>query len=348
MESIQTSFNDFIGKEDLNTEFKEFTFHNSGLMMSNHLAETYCQNCQFSFNSNVIFNIERYIRFYIPKYTCAFLNSNINGSLYIGVNDYGFIKGIPYQGELDTEKIKSKIYETVAATIKNNIDYKFDMEKIIQVEIIKVNQPPKPTKVMPQSYTDYVVKKERFIAEYNKFVERMDNWKVRFHFFIQKLVELVNNIESRMMIIEYIRRNDSASSVIKLLETNYMLEYKDHDEINILKEDPSNPYYWVCRWKDEMINMMKEQKPIFDEPDFMHIVPYNLITSSSEMIPFWYHRNPDMNLYMISIKFNTLLSTYGTRVSSKLYFSYLTHDDKNWISCYRNVLPNGEPVCTPY
>ena len=336
MESIQTSYNDFIGKEDLNTEFKEFTFHNSGLMMNNHQAETYCQNCQFTFNSNVLFNIKRYIKFYIPKYTCAFLNSDIPGSLRIGINDYGFIKGIPYQGELDIEYIK------------NNIDYKFDMDKIIQIDIIKINQPPKPTKPKPMSYMDYVIKKERFITEYNKFVEKMDNWKVRFHFFIQKLVELVNNIESRMMIIEYIRRNDSTSPVIKLLETDYMLEYKDHDEINILKDEPNNPYYWVCRWKDEMINMMKEEKPVFDEPDFMPLIPYNIIISSSEMIPFWCHRNPDMNLYMISIKFNTLLSTHGTRISSKLYFSYLTHDDKNWISCYRNVLPNGDPVCTPY
>lgn len=343
-----TTFNDFICREDLHIEFKEFTFHNSGLLIDNHLAESYCQNYQYDFNLNVLKNLKRYIQIYLPKYTCAFLNSNIQGTLLIGVNDFGFVKGIPFQGELHIDSIKKRIFDTIWTAVKDNIGYEFNFDKLVSVDIIKINNPPAPTKKAPQSFTNYLTQKQVFIEAYNEFVEKMESWKIRFNFFTQKLVELVNNIESRMMLVEYIRGHDPKCPVIAILESEYTLEYSDHDEINILKGDPTHPYYWVCRWKDEMINTLKELKPVFIEPEFHPSIPRNLLINASEMIPYWIHNNPSMNLYLISIKFNTLMSIYGTQTSSKLFFSYLPHHDKNWISCYRNVLPNGEPVCTPY
>jgi hypothetical protein len=348
MEQIQHTFNDFIGKETLNSEFKEFTFHNSGLTIDNQLAESYCQNYNFDFNSNVIQNIKRYIKFYLPKYTCAFLNSNIPGELYIGVNDYGFIKGIPYQGELPIDSIKKRIHETIRTSVKSSIGCVFNLEKLISIDILKVDNPSIPTKPAPQSFTNYLVQKQEFIEEYNGFVEKFKSWKIRHNFFTQKLVELVNNVESRMMLIEYIRRNNPDSPVIGILESDYVLQSHTHDEITILKDDPTNPYYWICRWKDEMVDTMNKNKPVFNEPAFCPAIPYNLITSMSELIPYWIHNNQNMNLFMIRIKFNTLMGTFGVCSSSKLFFSYLSHNDKNWISCYRNVLPDGELVCTPY
>ena len=348
MVCTQISFNDFIGKEDLNTEFKEFTFHNSGLIIDDQLAESYCLNYRFDFNSNVLKNLNRYIRIYLPKYTCAFLNGNTQGKLFIGVNDYGFIKGIPFQGELPIDSIKKRIFDIIKITIKNNVGYDIDFNKLISVDIVKINNPEAPSKSTPQIFTNFLAQKQTFIKAYNEFVEKFDSWKIRFNFFTQKLVELVNNIESRMMLIEYIRRIEPTSPVIGKLESDYTLEYRNHDEVNLLKEDPTSPYYWVCMWKDKMIDMMKESKPVFNDPEFYPATPYNLIICANEMIPYWIHNNSSMNLFLITVKFNTLMCTYGIQTSSNLFFSYLQHNDKNWISCYRNVLPNGEPVCTPY
>lgn len=348
MEHTHVTFNDFIGKENLNTEFKEFTFHNSGLLINNQIAEYYCLNYHFDFNSSVLKNLKRYIRNYIPKYTCAFLNANTKGELYIGVNDYGFVKGIPFQGDLPIDSIKKRIFDTIQTTIKNNIGFDFKLDKLISVDIVKINNPVAPANPTPQTFTNFLAQRQTFIKAYNEFVEKMDSWRIRFNFFNQRLAELVKNIESRMMLIEYIRRNEPNSPVIGILESDYTLEHRYHDEVNILKEDPLDPYYWVCKWKDEMIRMMKKSKPIFNEPEFSPATPYNLIIGVNEMIPYWIHNNTSMNLYLIRIKFNTLMSAYGNQTSSKLFFSYLQHNDKNWVSCYRNVLPNGEPVCSPY
>jgi hypothetical protein len=342
------TFNDFIGKENLGREFKEFTFQNSGLLIDNHLAESYCQSAQFDFNKNVIRNLKRYFRYYLPKYTCAFLNANIKGELYIGVNDFGFIKGIPFQGELPTKTLRQKIWDTISESITNSSDTKFNIDELVSVEVVKIDPPAKPTKPVLDVFTNYLKTKEIFMKEYNKFVEKMENWKIRFNFFTQKLIDLVNNEESRMMLIEYIRRIDSTSEIIKILESDYQLEYRDHEEINLLKEDPCNLYYWVCRWKDEMVDKMKLNKPIFEAPEFYPATPMNLIVGASEMIPYWMSNNSNMNLYVIHIKFNTLMEIYGMQTTSQFYFSYKSMDNKNWVSCYRNLLSNGEPVCTPY
>jgi hypothetical protein len=348
MDCKQLRFNDFIGKEDRNTEFKEFTFYNSGLLIDNQLAESYCISNKFDFNPNVLKNLKRYVRTYLPKYTCAFLNGNIKGKLYIGVNDYGFIKGIPFQGELPIKSIKKMIFDIIKITIRNNMNYDIDFQKLISVDIIKVNNPEVPKKPISKTFTNFIAKKQIFINRYNKFVEKNNRWKNKFNFFTQKLIDLVNNNDSRKMLIEYIRKHEPNNLVIYMLESEYILEYQCHEKVNILKKDSTNPYYWVCKWKDEMINFMKQTKPVFNDNDFTPATPYNLIISANEMIPYWIHNNSCMNLYLITININTLLDIIGTQTSSKIFFSYLQYNDKSWLSCYRDILSDGEPVCTPF
>jgi hypothetical protein len=113
------------------------------------------------------------------------------------------------------------------------------------------------------------------------------------------------------------------------------------------RDDPQYPYYWVCQWKDKMVDKMRLIKPIFKEPDFYHNVPLNLIISTSDMIPYWMNNNHNMNLYLIHIKFNTFMSVYGQQIEFKNYFNYKSYNDKKWCCCYRNILSNGDPVCTP-
>jgi hypothetical protein len=348
MDHTYTTFNDFIGNEDLNTEFKEFSFHNSDLVLSNQLAESYCHNYRFDFNLNVLTNVNRYIERYLPKYTCAFLNINVEGTLYFGVNDYGFVKGIPFQGDIPINTIKKRVFDIIQTNIKNPFGQEVDLNKLISVDIIKINNPPEPTKAIPQTFSKFLDKKKIYIKAYNDFIKKNNKWKVRFNYFSQKLVDLVNNEDSRDMIIVYIRNIDPTCNVISMLESDYILEYKCHDEVISVKTDPTNPYYWVCKWRDDMIRILKKSKPIFEVHDFYPIIPYNLIISTDEMIPYWIHNNQSMNLYLIKINFKTLNSTFKVKTSSKQYFSYFRYDDNKLISCYRNILHNGDPVCTPY
>jgi hypothetical protein len=290
-------------------------------------------------------NIKRYAKYYLPKYTCAFLNRNIKGCLFIGVNDFGFTKGIPYQGELPIDKIKKKMLKVIKKRVRHDF-INLNFEKLVNIHIYKIISPIKPDLDNPQLFTDFIKQKEKFIIEYNSFINKLENWKIKMNFFTQKLVDLVNNLDSRILLIEYIRTFEPINPVIKILESDFILKYNDNEEIANLKDDQFNIYYWICKWKDEMVDNMKNNKPSFNDNNFISSIPYNLIISVSEMIPYWMNYNSNMNLYIIYVEINTFESIYQFNCIDNL-IQYKTPNDNNWISCYRNMLLNGEPTCTP-
>ena len=118
-----TEFNEFLGPENENTEYKEFAFSSAGLgtIIDSKLAEIYCQNCKFEFNDAVLLNLKKYFKVFVPKYFSAFINASIEGDLYIGVNDYGFVKGIPYQGEIPIDFLKDRIFSSLKKYIQDRI-----------------------------------------------------------------------------------------------------------------------------------------------------------------------------------------------------------------------------------
>ena len=156
---------------------------------------------------------------------------------------------------------------------------------------------------------------------------------------------MVNNIDSRLMLIEYIREHDINSPVIDLLLSDYKLEYRDHDEICNIKNDPNNPYYWITKWKDEMNNKIKNIKPIFNVDFYLKNTPINLIVGSSDMIPYWLKYNDNMNLHLIQIK---LKSNTSYSKKNNNYILYYDLYGNKWNACERILFNHGNPICAPY
>ncbi len=335
-------YDEFIGPEDEITEYKEFAFNSAGLVLDTKLAELYCQNSNFDFNESVISNLKKYFKVYTPKYFTAFNNASMNGDLYIGVNDYGFVKGIPYKGELPTDYLKDKIYKSLEEYIQNSDVFNFN--DMIEINFINISKPDNPTTSTNPKFFDYLCKKQEYLIEYQKWVEKFENWKIRYAYFTQKLVDLVNNKESRELLVQWIKSKDPNNSCIQLLETDYQLEYKDHGEIAVLKDDPKNVYYWVCLWKDHVTDYLKTIKPVFSHEFNQHNLPVNLIVSASEMIPYWTNFNPNMNLYLIHIKFKNI----NIDSDNKIVIKYREPNKKQWICCYRTKHVDGTPLCQPF
>jgi hypothetical protein len=338
-------YNKHVGIENLTKEYKEFTFTGS-LMIDRKSAEYYCESKLFEFNDNVDEILEKYFKFFISKYVVGYFNSNLNGHLYIGIDDNGFVKGIPYQGNLQETKLKENIYQIIETNVKSTIH--IDFRKLIKINFLKVEKPDEPISKCVEIYHKYLVEKDKFNKAYNEFLIKMENWRIRFAFFTQRLIDLANNFESRIMIIEYIRKINPNSSVISLLESNFKLTYCDHDALKPLKEDINNPYYWVCAFKDDMVKIMRASKPIFKYNTFFPNTAINLINSCSEMIPYWMHSNKNMNLYIIHIEFKKIETIYGYKINNDNYFYYKEKKNGKWVKCYRTVLPNGEPYCKPF
>ena len=153
------SFNDYIGNEEINKEYKEFTFNLAGLKLDNKLAHEYCLNNVFNFNDAVILNIKKYIKSYVPLNACSTFNSNIDSKLFIGVNDDGFIKGIPYYGELPIKEIKLYIYKILSENLSNTSLDPIDFNRYVKINIIKVNKPEKPDEKLNPEFSKYLKRK---------------------------------------------------------------------------------------------------------------------------------------------------------------------------------------------
>ena len=346
-------YNEYIGQETINCEYKEFTFNLAGLAIDTKLAEQYCTNNKFDFNANVIFNLAKYFKAYIPKYACGYFNSGIDGACYIGINDFGFVKGIPFKGHIPSEKLKRKIIQIMGNNITHPENKPIDWTNLIEIKIIKIKSDVKTDLKSNPKFVSYLEEKSQYETEYKDFVSKTAQWRQRMNFSAIKLVDLGNDPIYRSEIIKYIKSVEPTNPVIRILESDFVLKYKPHDEIVLIKNNPSEPYYWVTRWKDMIIDSIKMEKPVLNSTFNLHNTAINLLVSVNEMIPYWLTYNSNMNLYVMEIKFFGSKLAIDVTDSDELFpstynnFAYLDYNTRKWTQCYRTVLANGDPVCLP-
>jgi hypothetical protein len=194
-------------------------------------------------------------------------------------------------------------------------------------------------------FASYVKDKNQYEKDYAEFIEATNNWRLRMNFSMIKLVELANNIETRNKITKWVKSIDPTNPVISWFESKNKIEYMDHESICKIRDNLYEPYYWITRWKDMIIDSIKAEKPVLNSTFNMHNTPTNLLVSASEMIPYWLSYNSNMNLYVIQIKFLGSKLEVNKSLHSYSNFAYREHSRKKWSRCYRTLLANGEPVC---
>jgi hypothetical protein len=341
-------YNDFMGNEMIEKEYKEFTFNCAGIILNNKLAEEYCINSIFNFNINVIQNLHKYFSIYIPKYACGFWNSNIeNSNLYIGINDYGIVKGIPYKGYLPFRLLKKNILKIINRYVKVLNNTKINYNKMIKIKLIKLSTPDFSNYKSisnTEKFKIYFTEKQKYINNLNKYIDDNLIWNKKLAYIGQrKLTDLVNTYDTRNLLINYIKNIDKNNKFINLLKSSdFKIESKDHFEINIIKNDINNIYYWITKWKDFTLDNIRLSKPFFNNTFNQHNLPYNTICSVNEMIPYWINNNNDVKLYLLNIQFNQ-------NDNNNLIFKYynFNNEHEKWTSCIRTTF-NGGPACVPF
>ena len=337
------NFNDYLGSETLYCEYKEFTLNNYFSCKINAMtldrAEYYCQTNKFEFNNIILTNLKIYFSFYLPKYISGFINSNLNGEFYIGIDDRGLVKGVPYCGNIPYEFLKTELSKTITILIKDKLNV-IKFKDIIEIDFIKIScHDIITTNTHHSKYTEYLIEKDKHHKEHLNNSNKYNKWKRKYDMVSQKLVDLANNKPTRNKIINYIKKIDNNNPVIELLLSNYKLEPKTGIDIEKVKQDPTNVYYWVTKWKDEITVKLQKVKPTFKHNLSFKNIPINLLINSSEMIPYWMKYNNDMNLYIIRIKINIQY-----KLNDSNLVSYYDINKKIWISCKRVLLHNG-PAC---
>ena len=143
-----------LGKETIASEYKEFSFYHSGIPYDKKEITEFLTSFRWDFNDLVRKSIKNYLDIYLPKYACAFLDQNSetdHGELYIGVDDNGFVHGIPYQGEI------GGIGEIGEIGITSTSDWK----KYVKIEFIPVSYSHKPVKEVLPAMSNYFQRHEK-------------------------------------------------------------------------------------------------------------------------------------------------------------------------------------------
>lgn len=320
-------FDECMGPETVDREYKEFSLHKTGVPFDIDQAELYCASNQFAFDDLVLSNIQKYIQQYIPKYMSGFWNSGIQGEMWIGTDDYGFIKGIPMSlsRSLDTTWIE----ECIRDTIRTHIRFDEEHTPSFSVKVHSVARPETQKGVHPM-YSFYLDKKKEFIQEYQSFLHTYQEWQHTYEVVNMKLVDIVNRPEYRASLISFIRQSEHRNeNVIRLLlDPTYELPSLSGEDIKDMKHDPESVFYWVTHLKDMECEKYRRDKPYFLNKFKQRHIPFNLLISISEMIPYW-----DVQLYLICIQSGT-----GPKCT---YFN-----GHQWIRCTR-TMNLDQPVCLP-
>jgi len=325
------------GKETINREYKEFTFNHGGLQIDPDSAEDLVKDSKWIFNTMVDNSLNKYLNIYISKYTSAFLDENSSvdyGEFYIGIADNGFVHGIPYQGTLDLKIIKTEMNKIIKQLETNN-----SLNDSINIELIPVNYEHQKITKYNNMYKEYIKHRTKINKKIEEHNIKFTRWLFMHNKYRQKLVDIFNEPLTRSELKNYIMKKDPTSSVLNLIsDDNYKLESKTHEEINELKNFPNEPYYWVCRFKDELIDIIKKHRPInnIKSEILTYLNPLSILMKLSSMIPWWMQNNDNMKLYVIKISF------IKNHKNNMIY--YYDHKRKNR---YYRTINEDKPCCIP-
>lgn len=299
----------YCNKETEKLEFKQFCVNNNvelNELKDEEIIEI-IKTGVWTHNFSMIINhdIYHYIKTIIPKYLCGFINANINGKLVIGVNDNGFITGIPCDTYISKKKIYSVINDAICQNIKTN-NYVNNILNNIKIDIIKlktyINVLNDDAKELYDNYVKVMKKYNNDMLIYQK---KYDIWINSMNIYRTKLITIANTTELRNQLCDYIisKKNSKLfnhTPLIKLLKsdeyinltTDYIVKYKNNKNYIV---------YWVIDFKNFMLsinNPLYKNKPIKpNKPSILHI---NYILSLLYPMMYRFVKN-NINYYIIEI-----------------------------------------------
>lgn len=330
------------GLETADTEFKEFCLKRSpDLFLSNEEIEFIINNNKWNLKltENINNSLEDYFEFVIPKYISTFSNSQIDGKIIIGVNDYGEITGIPYYGPLDYQSIIESFKKKFIINFKSTDDIDYIM-KNIKLELILLKKDV--TFLEDEVDTYYQLYKNHILSFNNKmhdYLEIRSSWELKLLIYARKLSDLINTSKTRAELIQYIiDRNEenekiNINRILNLLKSNCYINIPPGEEIAFLKEDPTSFVYWLVKFKDDKVQEISKQKP--KKPINPCFFGLSQILSKISYLRYRFCENPNINYYLLIVHIN------GSNLDHNS--SYKLNNQTGWVYQQRIVDENGSP-----
>ena len=324
----------FYGIETLLEESKEFHLQ-VGNIFNEEILIDIIENGSWNkeFSLLIESNIWIYINKFFPKYVSCAYNSKILLKLAIGVDDWGEITGIPYDGELDKSIIQNYIDDSINQNINCDLN-----KKDIQINLIKLKTDPNilndEIEILYKKYMKKIREVNDNMLEYKK---KKSEWLTLYEIYSQRLEILINTTTMRKEIIEYIKSfnlGTEVQNVINLLESEEVILIPTGIEVSIARstENINNVIYWLVEWKDyrtaELVKI-RPKKPIINQKYDLYTLVSNL-----SLLRLRFVKNK-INYYLLEITIN------GENNKPENEVKYKLNGSDKWISRRRGNGMNG-------
>lgn len=362
MNRIYSYLGHFLGAEDLQNEYKELCLYNLNLYFNTDEIYNFVKyNISIDkkkWNKMIDEILIEYMIKYIPKYIGNFSKAEIEGYLYIGVEDMGFIEGVPYFGELDEKKIREYIKITMQYTRGVNEKYLYDHNIVLwyynnlNIEIIKLNTKIDNMKKIYDETLEYLKllehQNKNIEDRWNKYKNDYNEWLNNLLRYSGKLVSYLVNDDMRDNLINYVKVDFKKNPLYDQTKLKDILKYYNQDK-NIFKNivfsiddienvinDQYSPIRYIMKYKDYIIEEIRKLKPInpIIRPD--NFLYYRFANKISNIRAHLY--NLECNFYLIKITIPYKLNTY---------VEYYLENNKSWICKSRTIISNGPNIGSP-
>ena len=355
------------GGETLYIEFKQFCILAIDNIFNNTQIEEflyYEHRLDKDLFNEMIYNIiNKNIKKYIAKYLGVFSKAQINGELYFGVCDLGFLDGIPFYGILDIERINDMITEAINENTRGAyLDDRYiteeeqlhirDLYNNIKCYIKELHTPQIDTveycqlkdkqlqllveleekkKVLDDIWTNYNHSHKQYILKLNRYNSGIVNY--------------LFNPDLRKEIIEYVKLDFAQDNTLDKQHLNSIIKFYSHvnkyyrgmsfsdEDVSIIKNIKYDPINWLLAYKDNMLNKIKQLRP--ETPTCkkqMTNVYLKFFNNMSNISSFLL---PDVQLYVLKFSFPYI---------PNIYCEYKYPGCDAWQSKTRAII-NGEVSC---
>ena len=354
-----------IGPELLDREFKEFCLQKLNLFFTEDdiINLIYHSKPLDNIIWNKMINSQIYDYFikYIPKYIGNFSKAGINGTLFFGIDDMGFIEGIPYYGRLSKKSVKNMIISCIINSRGIRIDNS-DKDLVLDqsivnwyydnldIEIIKLNSEYED---IDSTYKENISSLQNIIKSNIDLKEKWKNYENIYNIWHKTL----NRYSSKLIV--YLLDDTLIDEIIKYIkydfDTNLSLDKSKIDSIiQFYKQDKAifkkmglsasdireyskveyHPIKWLLNYKDFILEIVRKQKPMHPviKPD--PLLYYKFCNKISSIKPFLI-KCSNINFYLIKVKIKKMDNSY---------LEYRYSQSSPWMSKIRVLLEDG-PSC---
>lgn len=269
----------YFGTETLNQEFKAHCLNSIQKYFDHDIIKNIFENeiskskiSKNIFNKMVNYDITNNIIEYLPKYIGNFSASNIFGQLHFGISDDGILDGIPYfKNKLNKRLIDKTIkccFDDYLRSHNNDYNDVLWFKKNISYELTEL------TIDEMSSNFDYIFRLDQLKTEVANYIREHDQYKINFEIWLKsvhkyciKLKTLLNDMNIRKEIVEFILEQNTDNSDKTYLKAIEYFNSNDlfvgditHDMLKNCSDD--DPLKWLVMFKDQKILAIKKNKPI--------------------------------------------------------------------------------------